>query len=99
MLYETDCFNLFAALNDGVIDCIFADPPFNLGKDYGRGPMKDALKKHEYLKWSFAWIDECIRVLKPGGAFFIYILPQWGYHWPVIWANGTCSFATGLPSP
>lgn len=80
LLYETDCFNLFAALNDGVIDCIFADPPFNLGKDYGRGPMKDTLKKHEYLKWSFGWIDECIRVLKPGGALFIYILPQWGYH-------------------
>jgi site-specific DNA-methyltransferase (adenine-specific) len=80
LLYETDCFNLFAALKPDSIDCIFADPPFNLGKDYGRGPMKDTLKKHEYLKWSFAWIDECVRVLKPGAALFIYILPQWGYH-------------------
>lgn len=80
LLYGTDCFNLFAALRDEAIDCVFADPPFNLGKDYGRGAVKDTLKKLDYLKWSFAWIDECIRLLKPGGALFVYILPQWGYH-------------------
>lgn len=80
LLYGTDCFNLFAALKDEVIDCVFADPPFNLGKDYGRGAVKDALARRDYLKWSFAWIDECIRVLVPGGALFVYILPQWGYH-------------------
>lgn len=80
LLYETDCFNLFAMLRDESIDCIFADPPFNLGKNYGNGAAKDDLKKHDYLRWSFAWIDECVRILKPGGALFIYILPQWGYH-------------------
>lgn len=31
-LYATDCFNLFAALKDASIACVFADPPFNLGK-------------------------------------------------------------------
>jgi site-specific DNA-methyltransferase (adenine-specific) len=80
LLYATDCFNLFGALKDEVIDCVFADPPFNLGKDYGRGAVKDALAKRDYLKWSYAWIDECVRVLTPGGALFVYILPQWGYH-------------------
>jgi site-specific DNA-methyltransferase (adenine-specific) len=79
-LYPTDCFNLFTALKDGSIDCVFADPPFNLGKDYGAGAVRDALERREYLKWSFAWIDECIRLLSPGGALFVYILPQWGYH-------------------
>ena len=80
LLYATDCFNLFAALKDDSIDCVFADPPFNLGKDYGRGAITDALGKRDYLKWSFAWIDESIRVLRPGGGLFVYILPQWGYH-------------------
>lgn len=61
------------------MDCVFADPPFNLGKDYGRGAFEDALATRDYLKWSFAWIDECIRLLAPGGALFVYILPQWGY--------------------
>ena len=80
LLYGTDCFNLFSALKDCSIDCVFADPPFNLGKDYGRGAVRDALEQRDYLKWSFQWIDESIRVLTPGGALFIYILPRWGYH-------------------
>lgn len=79
-LYATDCFNLFSALKDESIDCVFADPPFNLGKDYGRGAVKDVLERRDYLKSCFAWIDECIRLLAPGGALFVYILPQWGYH-------------------
>jgi len=58
---------------------VFADPPFNLGKDYGRGALEDALARQDYLEWSFAWIDECIRLLVPGGALFVYILPQWGF--------------------
>ncbi len=79
-VYKTDCFNLFGALKDQTIDCVFADPPFNLGKDYGRGAEKDNLNADDYLKWCFDWIDECIRVLKPGGAIFIYNLPHWAYH-------------------
>jgi len=50
LLYATDCFNLFAALKDSSVDCVFADPPFNLGKDYGHGAVKDALEKRDYLK-------------------------------------------------
>jgi site-specific DNA-methyltransferase (adenine-specific) len=67
-------------VKDCSIDCVFADPPFNLGKDYGSGAIKDALERRDYLKWCFAWIDEAVRVLAPGGALFVYILPQWGYH-------------------
>lgn len=80
LLYSTDCFNVFGALKTESIDCVFADPPFNLGKDYGHGSVRDALARLDYLKWSFAWIDECIRLLVPGGALFVYILPQWGFH-------------------
>lgn len=71
---------LFAALRDGCVDAVFADPPFNLGKDYGRGAKKDELNRADYLRWCFAWIDEAIRVLKPGGSIFVYNLPQWAYH-------------------
>lgn len=80
VLYATDCLNVFAAVKGESIDCIFADPPFNLGKDYGNGVVRDALERRDYLKWCFEWIDECTRVLTPGGALFVYILPQWGYH-------------------
>jgi site-specific DNA-methyltransferase (adenine-specific) len=79
-VFNTDCRNILAALRDDSIDCVFADPPFNLAKDYGNGRDKDDLKTPDYLSWCFGWIDECIRVLKPGGAIFIYQLPQWAFH-------------------
>jgi len=82
-VYNTDCLNLFAALKDESIDCVFADPPFNLGKDYGNGSAKDELGREDYLRWAFRWLDEAVRVLKPGGSIFVYILPQWGYHFAV----------------
>lgn len=81
LLYQADCLDLFATIKDESIDCVFADPPFNLGKVYGEGgEVNDALARRDYLKWSFAWLDEGVRVLRPGGALFVYILPQWGYH-------------------
>jgi site-specific DNA-methyltransferase (adenine-specific) len=82
-VYNTDCMHLLAAIKDESVDCVFADPPFNLGKDYGNGSRKDSLPTAEYLDWCFRWIDECVRVIKPGGAIFIYSLPQWAYHFSV----------------
>jgi len=79
-VYNTDCMNLLAALKDGSVDAIFADPPFNLAKDYGNGKDKDDLDSGDYLNWCYRWIDECVRVLKPGGSMFVYNLPQWAFH-------------------
>lgn len=80
LLYNTDCKNLFSAIKDESIDCVFADPPFNLGKDYGNESFTDDLAKADYLTWTFSWVDEAIRVTTQGGSLFIYILPRWGYH-------------------
>lgn len=80
LLYAADCADVLGSIKDESIDTVFADPPFNLGKDYGNGSDKDDLHHDHYLAWSFGWIDECIRVIKSGGAIFIYILPRWGYH-------------------
>jgi len=79
-VYNTDCLNLFAALREDSIDAVFADPPFNLGKDYGNGSQSDDLETDQYLEWCSRWIAECVRVVKPGGSVFIYSLPQWAYH-------------------
>jgi site-specific DNA-methyltransferase (adenine-specific) len=68
------------SLRDASIDTVFADPPFNIRKDYGRGKDKDNLAGDEYLEWCYSWIDESLRVLKPGGSIFVYNLPQWAYH-------------------
>ena len=80
VLYQADCLDVLARLRDASLDCVFADPPFNLGKVYGNGEVSDALAARDYLKWCAAWLDECVRVLKPGAALFVYIIPRWGYH-------------------
>jgi site-specific DNA-methyltransferase (adenine-specific) len=57
-------------LDKETCDIIIADPPYNIGKDFGIN--KDKMELTEYVGWSKKWIDECIRVLKPNGTMFIY---------------------------
>jgi site-specific DNA-methyltransferase (adenine-specific) len=74
-LYHGDCLEILTAVNEPV-DLVFADPPFNLGKHYGNG-LSDSLASDQYLRWCERWITECIRLLSPGGAFFLFNLPRW----------------------
>ncbi len=75
-LYQGDCLDLIQHMDDDCVDLIFADPPFNLNKLYPSN-IDDNLKSDEYLKWCEQWLDKCIRILKPGGSFFIWNLPKW----------------------
>ncbi len=66
-----DCIKLMKELPDESVDLIIADPPYNLGKDFGNDSDKwDDV--HKWVNWSKTWIDECKRVLKPSGSLFIY---------------------------
>ena len=78
-LFQADCMSVFPDIEASSVDCIFADPPFNLGKDYGK-KVDDQLDDNLYLEWSYSWIDQAIRVLKPGGSFFLYNIPKWNIH-------------------
>jgi len=60
---------------DGSVDLIFADPPYNIGKDFNgrkdRWPSDEA-----YLTWCYQWLDLCIHKLKPHGAFYVMTATQ-----------------------
>jgi site-specific DNA-methyltransferase (adenine-specific) len=75
-LFKGDCIKLLQSVDDNSFDCIFADPPFNLNKDYHPG-INDLVSEHEYLEWTRVWIDLCIDKLKDGGAFYIFNIPKW----------------------
>jgi site-specific DNA-methyltransferase (adenine-specific) len=77
ILFNCDCMLLFSGIRDGSVDLVFADPPFNLGKDYGTSRFQDVRSENGYLQWCKAWLTESIRVLKPGGSLFIYNIPKW----------------------
>ena len=76
VLFQGDCLEILKHIESESIDTVFADPPFNLGKHYGK-KVNDSLGETEYLNWMSAWIAECERVLRPGGSLFIYNLPKW----------------------
>lgn len=75
-LYHGDCLDILPGLQSESVDLIFADPPFNLKKEYANG-RNDDLSISQYIMWSKRWIDECIRILKPGGSLYIYNIPKW----------------------
>lgn len=75
-LYEADCLAVMRSLPAESVDLGFADPPFNLGKEY-RSKIDDTKATFDYLAWCRSWLDEMIRVLKPGGSLFHWNLPKW----------------------
>jgi site-specific DNA-methyltransferase (adenine-specific) len=75
---RSDCLDLLANLKKDSIDLAFADPPFNLGKDYKVQGFRDrSLNEEEYRGWCRTWLIETVKALKPGGALFLYHWPKW----------------------
>ncbi|MDB9481565.1 adenine-specific DNA-methyltransferase [Dolichospermum circinale CS-537/05] len=57
------------------IDLIFVDPQYNIGKKFANFHDKwDS--EEEYINWSYQWLDECIRTLKPNGTIYVMTSTQ-----------------------
>lgn len=52
-------------------DLIVADPPYNVGKDYGT--TVDSVDKDEYIKSLREWTTEASRLLKPHGTIYVFM--------------------------
>ena len=76
-LFRADCLELLPNISENTVDMVFVDPPFNLGKDYDTPNFTDKMETETYRSWCRAWLLELIRVLKPGGALFLYHWPRW----------------------
>lgn len=75
-VYEEDCLRFLKTIESETVDVAFADPPFNLGKEYTSG-IDDNIAEHDYLVWCKHWLHEMCRTLKPGGSLFLWNLPKW----------------------
>jgi DNA modification methylase len=65
-----DCVAGMRALPPDAVDLVIADPPYNIGV---QGAPWDRVP--DYVAWSREWMAEAARVLKPGGALFLYGSP------------------------
>lgn len=72
-----DALDFMVVLRDQVADVIFVDPPFNLGKDYGIRSELETTDADTYEQYMSELLSEATRVLKPGGALFLYHVPSW----------------------
>ncbi len=66
-----DCINELKSIRSNSVDLIIADPPYNVGKDYGN--KSDKQDFDEYLEFSKKWLSECYRILKKDGTIYVFI--------------------------
>ena len=70
-----DSLKILKSIKDRSVDLIFADPPYNIGKDFGNNIDKWETKE-SYLDWCKLWIIECIRILKDNGTMYFMTATQ-----------------------
>ena len=71
-----DSIKILKKINEKSINLIFADPPYNIGKNFGNNIDKWN-EVDEYIEWCKLWIDECFRILKDDGVMYFMTATQY----------------------
>jgi adenine-specific DNA-methyltransferase len=70
-LYCDDCLRVMRRLGDHSVDLVFADPPFNVGKEY-----EVNMPLSEYYIWCDQWVRAASRVLTLSGAMWMMTIQE-----------------------
>ena len=70
-IIQGDCIEKLKLIQSNSVDLIVADPPYNLGKDYGNG--SDRQEFDDYMQFSKDWLSECHRVLRDDGTIYVFV--------------------------
>ncbi|MBF0343931.1 MAG: hypothetical protein HQL06_06840 [Nitrospirae bacterium] len=62
-------------INDNSVDLIFADPPYNIGKDFD-GSKDKWSTDDDYLNWCYKWLELCVLKLKSNGSLYLMASTQ-----------------------
>jgi adenine-specific DNA-methyltransferase len=74
-IYHGDCLEVLDSLANESIDLIFADPPYNIGKQFAE--FRDVWPSdHDYAAWCYQWLELCLEKLKPRGSLYIMASTQ-----------------------
>ncbi len=69
-----DTFAALDKLPDHEFDLLFADPPYNLTKNFGENSFK-RISDADYEAWLDSWLSKTVRLLKPTAS--VYICGDW----------------------
>ena len=70
-----DSLSVLKKMKERSVQLIFADAPYNIGKDFGNNSDKWE-SVQAYLEWCKLWIDECMRVLSENGTMYFMTATQ-----------------------
>lgn len=70
-IINDDALNYLKKIESNSVDLIIADPPYNLGKDYGNNVDRKTFD--EYIDFSRKWIKEIHRILKNTGTVYVFM--------------------------
>lgn len=70
-----DSLEVMKNMKNNSVDLIFADEPYNIGKDFGNNIDKWG-SSEEYVTWNKIWICEAMRVLKDDGTIYLMTSTQ-----------------------
>lgn len=71
-----DSIEVMKNIKSESIDLIFADEPYNIGKDFGNN--KDSWSTTEsYIEWNKIWIEEAMRILDDNGTLYLMTATQY----------------------
>ena len=70
-----DALQALENVEDNSVDLIFADPPYNIGKNFA-GCIDRWDTDELYLEWCYKWLSLCIRKLKRNGSFYVMTSTQ-----------------------
>ena len=71
-----DAIPALASIPDESVDLIFADPPYNIGKNFN-GRIDRWETREDYLAWCYSWIDKCLGKLSPSGSIYLMAATQY----------------------
>ena len=74
-IFWGDATEVLKNIEDESISLIFADPPYNIGKNFS-GFLDKWPSDQEYARWCEKWLELCIRKLKPTGTLYVMASTQ-----------------------
>ena len=74
-IYHGNCLDALRLVADNSVALIFADPPYNIGKQFG--DFRDTWDSDvKYAEWCYEWLELCIRKLTSSGSLYVMTSTQ-----------------------
>ena len=80
MVILGDSLDVLKKMKSKTVQLIFADAPYNIGKNFGNN-LDKWKNVNDYVEWCKRWLDECFRILSDDGTIYFMTATQ---HMPFL---------------